>query len=65
MTAREAHILPGLAHSLLLSIGKLCDAECEAKFNNQQRLITKNDTKTIPNYYEDNTAVEVDYGAFP
>ena len=31
--AREAHILPGLAHSSLISIGKLCDAGCDASLN--------------------------------
>jgi hypothetical protein len=42
ITAREAHILPGLAHSSLVSIGKLCDAGCEAKFDDQEVVITKN-----------------------
>ena len=31
--AREAHLLPGLSHSSLLSIGKMCDAGCTALFN--------------------------------
>jgi hypothetical protein len=47
ITAREAHILPGLAHSSLLSIGKLCDAGCEATFDDQQVVITKNNTSLL------------------
>jgi hypothetical protein len=47
LTARDAHIVPGLVHSSLLSIGKLCDAGCEAKFNDQEVAITKNDTKLL------------------
>jgi hypothetical protein len=31
--AWEAHIIPGLTHSSLVSIVKLCDAGCEAHFN--------------------------------
>jgi hypothetical protein len=27
--ARQAHLLPGLTHSSLVSIGKLCDEGCE------------------------------------
>jgi hypothetical protein len=47
ITAREAHILPGLAHSSLVSIGKLCDAGCEAKFDNQEVVITKNNINLL------------------
>ena len=47
ITAREAHILPGLAHSSLLSIGKLCNAGCEAKFDDQEVVITKNNTSLL------------------
>jgi hypothetical protein len=47
ITAREAHILPGLAHSSLLSIGKLCNAGCEAKFDDQQVVITKNNISLL------------------
>ena len=31
--ARTGHILPGLAHHSLISIGHLCDAGCTAEFN--------------------------------
>jgi hypothetical protein len=47
ITAREAHILPGLAHSSLVSIGKLCDVGCEAKFDNQEVVITKNNINLL------------------
>jgi hypothetical protein len=47
ITARKAHILPGLAHSSLVSIGKLCDAGCEAKFGNQEVVITKNNINLL------------------
>ena len=39
--ARESHILPGLAYSSLISIGKLCDAGCEASFNQHNMVVTK------------------------
>jgi hypothetical protein len=41
-TAREAHIIPGLTYSSLMSIGKLCDADCEATFTKHAVTITKN-----------------------
>jgi hypothetical protein len=44
--AREAHIIPGLTHSSLDSIGKLCDAGCEATFNKTEVQIIK-DNKII------------------
>ena len=40
--AREAHIIPGLTHSSLISIGKLCDSGCIATFNQRDVKITKN-----------------------
>lgn len=39
--ARDAHILPGLTHSSLVSIGKLCDAGCTASFNQQKVIVHK------------------------
>ena len=33
--ARKAHIVPGLAHSLLISIKILCDAKCTVEFDNE------------------------------
>ena len=40
--ARHAHILPGLSHSSLVSIGVLCDAGCTAIFDaNSLRIISK------------------------
>lgn len=39
--ARDAHILPGLTHSSLISIGKLCDAGCTANFDAHKVVIRK------------------------
>ena len=38
---REAYILPGLAHISLISIGKMCDAGCEASFNQHNMAVIK------------------------
>ena len=38
---REAHTPPGLPHSSLISIGKLCDSGCEASFNQNKMTVTK------------------------
>ena len=37
---RQAHILPGLMHSSLLTIGQLCDAGCQATFDQKLVIIT-------------------------
>jgi hypothetical protein len=37
--AQDAHILPGLTHSSLVSIGELCDAGCTATFDEHKVLI--------------------------
>ena len=39
--AREAHILPGIAHISLISIGKLCDSRCESSINQHTMAVTK------------------------
>jgi hypothetical protein len=39
--ARQAHLIPGLTHSSLVSIGVLCDSGCEATFDDKQVIITK------------------------
>ena len=39
--AREYHKIPGLAHTPLLSIGKMCDVGCEARFNQHTMDVTK------------------------
>jgi hypothetical protein len=31
--ARKSHILPGLVHSSLISVGQLCDNGCDVTFN--------------------------------
>ena len=39
--SRESHILPVIVHSSLISIGKLCDAGCESRFNQHTMAVTK------------------------
>ena len=46
-TAREAHIIPGLTHSSLVSIGQLCDAGCQATFDKHKVTITKEQTTLL------------------
>jgi hypothetical protein len=41
--ARKAHLIPGLTHSSLVSIGTLCDAGCKATFDRTTVVITNND----------------------
>jgi hypothetical protein len=47
--ARQAHLLPGLApHSSLgVSIGKLCDAGCEATFGKNKVIVSKDKTTVL------------------
>jgi hypothetical protein len=40
--ARQAHILPGLIHNSLLSVGQLCDNECSVTFTQDQVTVYKN-----------------------
>jgi hypothetical protein len=40
--ARQAHILPGLVHNSLISVGKLCDNGCSITFTHYQVTVTKN-----------------------
>jgi hypothetical protein len=40
--ARKAHILPGLVHNSLISVGKLCDNGCNATFTQEQVTVSKN-----------------------
>jgi hypothetical protein len=43
--ARKAHLIPGLTHSSLVSIGTLCDAGCKAStFDRNTVVVTKDDT---------------------
>jgi hypothetical protein len=41
--ARKAHLILGLTHSSLVSIGTLCDAGCKATFDRNNVVITNND----------------------
>jgi hypothetical protein len=39
---RQAHILPGLVHNSLISVGKLCDNECSVTFTQNQVTVSRN-----------------------
>jgi hypothetical protein len=40
--ARQAHILPGLVHNSLISVGQLCDNECSVTFTHNQMTVSIN-----------------------
>jgi hypothetical protein len=40
--ARQAHILPGLVHSPLISAGQLCDNECSVTFTQDLVTVSRN-----------------------
>jgi hypothetical protein len=40
--ARQAHILPGLVHNSLISVGQLCDNGCSVTFTQDQVTVSKN-----------------------
>jgi hypothetical protein len=40
--ARQAHILPGLVHNSLISVGQLCDNECSVTFTQDQVTVSRN-----------------------
>jgi hypothetical protein len=42
--ARQAHILPGLLHNSLISVGQLCDNGCSVTFTQDQVTVSKNKT---------------------
>jgi hypothetical protein len=39
--ARQDHILPGLVHNSLISVGQLCDNECSVTFTQDQVTVSK------------------------
>jgi hypothetical protein len=39
--ARKAHILPGLVHNSLISVGQLCDNGCSVTFTQEQVTVSK------------------------
>jgi hypothetical protein len=43
--ARKAHILPGLVHSSLISVGQLCDNKCSVTLTQDQVTVSKNGKK--------------------
>jgi hypothetical protein len=40
--ARQDHILPGLVHNSLISVGQLCDKECSVTFTQDQVTVSRN-----------------------
>jgi hypothetical protein len=40
--ARQAHILPGIVHNSLISVGQLCDNECSITFTHDQVTVSRN-----------------------
>jgi hypothetical protein len=47
--ARKAHILPGLVHNSLISVGQLCDNGCSVTFTQEQVTISRCNVR-IPRY---------------
>jgi hypothetical protein len=41
--ARQAHILPGLVHNSLISVGQLCDNRCSVTFTQEHVTVSKNE----------------------
>jgi hypothetical protein len=41
--SRQAHILPGLVHNSLISVGQLCDNGCSVTFTQDQVMVSKSD----------------------
>jgi hypothetical protein len=39
--ARNAHILPGLVHNSLISVGQLCDSGCNVTFTQEQVTVSR------------------------
>jgi hypothetical protein len=40
--SRKAHVLPGLVHNSLISVGQLCDNGCNIKFNKETVSVMNN-----------------------
>jgi hypothetical protein len=40
--ARRAHILPGLVHNSLISVGQLCNSRCNVTFTQEKVEVNKN-----------------------
>jgi hypothetical protein len=48
--AQKAHILPGLVHNSLISVGQLCDNGCSVTFTQEQVTVLKNGKCAIYGY---------------
>jgi hypothetical protein len=46
--ARRAHILPGLVHNFLISLGKLCDSGCDVIFTRDKVEVNKDGKSVMP-----------------
>jgi hypothetical protein len=44
---RQAHILPGLVHNPLISVGQLCDNGCSVTFTQDQVTVSRNEKCVI------------------
>jgi hypothetical protein len=42
--ARKAHILPGLVHNSLISVGQLCDNRCDVNFTQERVTVSRDRT---------------------
>jgi hypothetical protein len=40
--SRKAHVLPGLVHNSLISVGRLCDNGCDVTFNKEAVSVMNN-----------------------
>jgi hypothetical protein len=48
--AQQAHILPGLVHNSLISMGQLCDNECSVTFTQDQVMVSRNGKDVMYGY---------------
>jgi hypothetical protein len=48
--ARQAHILPGLVHNSLISVGQVCDNECSVNFTHDQVTVSRNGKEVMYGY---------------
>jgi hypothetical protein len=46
-TARQAHILPGLAQHSLLSVGQMCDSGCSVTFTDTEVTVTNGESTIL------------------
>jgi hypothetical protein len=54
LEARRAHILPGLVHSSLISVGQLCDSGCDVNFTQDKVEVNKNGKSVMSGVRDEN-----------